>query len=370
MNFQSNFSFLENHDSQLANTIKWAEVYLQENYNICVVTIGQFCELLAKNIAIYGKVNLIKNEKQYYLVSRLKEAGLFDDSICNRFHEIRKSRNDAYYNLSANYDTALKDLQIAYELAIWYYKKFVNPYFIHTTSFVIPSKSIFTTATETFNHYTSVLKQLENVLNDLNQLKTKERNFASDREKITRLEEYLKQKIVDKKREIENRQLQIIQKQQNQSNNLSQQIKDIDSALIRIEMEIDDLKGFEHNMEIMRLLSEVYQRKQTLENQKRQLQSSLNYIQQDNQNLGYSASEKQEIKSLFDELDNLMPNQEKQEAEVKKEIEEKEEEAKSLWLEIDFLHNFATKQNIELPPIPYDILTVIDSYNLRLNANI
>lgn len=59
------------------------------------------------------------------------------------------------------------------------------------------------------------------------------------------------------------------------------------------------------------------------------------------------------------ELDNITVKQDEYENEVKKEINKQEQEVKDLLLEIDFLLKSAKKQSLELPSIPYHILTSI-----------
>lgn len=367
MNFKSNFSFLENDNPKLAEIIHWAEVYLQEDPNTCLFKIGQFGELLAQTIADKGQVKIIKNEEQYELLKRLKTGHLINEDINDLFHDIRKTRNDAAHNFNNDYNIALTNLKYAHQLAIWYYKKFVNPYFIHTTPFITPNGSSFTTAKETFSHYKNILKQLLDSLNNLDELKIKVRNFATDRQQIKRQEENLKLIIIDKKRQAENRQHQVLREQQTQRDSLRQQINRLDSELIRVEIEISDLKGFESNSEIMGLLRLQYQQKEALQKQKTQLNYSLNQVPENPKLSGYYPRETIEIQSLFNKLDNLTINQNNYEEEVKKELNKQQEEAQYLKLEIDFLHNFASKQNIELPVISYEILRAMDNHNLKFN---
>lgn len=293
MNHKSNFYFLEKDSPKLAEIMSWAEVYLKEDPNTSLLKTGQFTELLAQIIAKKGKIKLIKNEEQYELLKRLKNANLIDEDINNLFHDIRKVRNDAAHNLDGDYETALVQVKYAHKLAIWYYKKFINPYFVHTTHFIIPSTSIFAIiSSELFSHYREVLNKLQEEVNNLNELKIKQRNFPTDRLKNEKKKEALKLSIIEKKRQAEIKQSQVLKEQKAKRSNLVQQISRLDLELMRVEIEISELKGFESHSEIMSLLREQYQRKEAIEQQKNQLNYSLNHIEPSKEKSIYCSNQK------------------------------------------------------------------------------
>lgn len=127
----SNFSFLQPQNEQLARLASLAEYFLHIDTNTCLVKIRQFGELLAKQVALKVGISVKNNEEQFSVLRKLENSGLFQNQtgdLYNKLHRIRIEGNNAtHINYDQpDYQTALRHLQYAWELSVWYYCSFYD----------------------------------------------------------------------------------------------------------------------------------------------------------------------------------------------------------------------------------------------------
>lgn len=120
----SNFSFLHEHDAQLAALGSWAEHYFQNDPNTCLIKLRQFAEALAQHVAAQVGLYRSTEEHQFKLLQRLWDYGVLTHQVNQIFHGIRKVGNKAVHEHKGNHSEALQQLKMARKLAVWFHESF------------------------------------------------------------------------------------------------------------------------------------------------------------------------------------------------------------------------------------------------------
>ncbi len=124
----SNFRFLASHDAELVVLGTFAERYYAEDPNTCSLKLRQYAELLAQLIAAHERLSFYSRQSQNDLLRQLKRAGL-SSRVLDLFHWLRQDGNDAMHARVGSQRLALKHLQYAHRLAIWFHKTYGDPTF-------------------------------------------------------------------------------------------------------------------------------------------------------------------------------------------------------------------------------------------------
>ena len=360
MNSEStNFTFLGKTDAALAEIISWAEIYLPKDPNTCVIKIGQFAELLAQKIAATKNVYHAKNETQCELIIKLKSASFIDEYATELFHKIREARNEAVHGSHGDYDQGLIYLRYAHQLAVWYYKRFVDYNYVNI-EFIPPTRVILPSNLQIRKSYEKVLYEIQNKVNILNDFKKKERQCNADRATIQRRREKLEQEVIECKKQADMEREKLFIENDVKKNKLQQKMDRLDLELIRIEIQVSDLRGFESTSEIRLLLNEQERKRAVLEQKRKQLDFQLTQIPKKTTEFNILVAQKfRKLNISLRELGDLKVKQDNYETEVRKDIKKHQEEIKNFCRELKWLINDARRQNLQLPPIPDNILFVI-----------
>jgi type I restriction enzyme R subunit len=101
-----------------------AERYFADDPNTCLIKLRQFAELLAQEVAarvgLFGSVE----ESQSDLLRRLRAERAVPPQVIELFHQIRIAGNHATHAHTDDHSTALTNLKIVRELAIWFHRGF------------------------------------------------------------------------------------------------------------------------------------------------------------------------------------------------------------------------------------------------------
>lgn len=117
----SNFSFLENHWSDLAKLGTLAEKYVYNDPNTSIIKQGMTAELLVKYMLAYDGIAEPEFDNTHAnRVRLLKINGLLPHEIDDTLYILRKARNDAAHNASDEDVTAKNNLPLLYELCVWF----------------------------------------------------------------------------------------------------------------------------------------------------------------------------------------------------------------------------------------------------------
>ncbi|MEO1592448.1 MAG: DEAD/DEAH box helicase family protein, partial [Cyanobacteria bacterium J06632_22] len=128
MNSSRNFQFLVSHDAELVALGTFAERYYAEDPNTCSIKLRQYAELLAQLTAAHERLTVYSGQSQNDLLRQLKRVGL-SPRVLDLFHWLRKDGNDAVHERIGSQRLALKHLQYAHRLAIWFHKTYGEPTF-------------------------------------------------------------------------------------------------------------------------------------------------------------------------------------------------------------------------------------------------
>lgn len=125
MNSDSNFDFLKHHDALLVRLATTAESCFVADPNTTLIKMRQLGEALAQSIAARVGVAFGLEIKQVDLLRELDFTLRLDQGIKDAFHTLRKLGNEANHNItSSNHRDALKALQVAHALSVWYHRTF------------------------------------------------------------------------------------------------------------------------------------------------------------------------------------------------------------------------------------------------------
>ncbi|MEM9267036.1 MAG: hypothetical protein AAGA46_16085 [Cyanobacteria bacterium P01_F01_bin.13] len=136
MKSSSNFRFLASYDAELVVLGTFAERYYAEDPNTCSIKLRQYAELLAQLIAAHERLSVYRGQSQNDLLRQLQRAGL-SPRVLELFHWLRKDGNDAVHARVGSQRLALRHLQYAHRLAVWFHKTYGDPTF-QDQPFVLP----------------------------------------------------------------------------------------------------------------------------------------------------------------------------------------------------------------------------------------
>ncbi len=118
----SNFSFLETRWSDLARLGDLSEKYVYSDSNTSVMKQGMLAEVMVKYMLAYDGISEPEPDKNTHAnrIHLLKINGLLPYEINNTLYILHKARNDAAHNGTDESERALNNLQLLYELCVWY----------------------------------------------------------------------------------------------------------------------------------------------------------------------------------------------------------------------------------------------------------
>lgn len=123
----SNFAFLQEHESQLFRLGALAERYFVDDPNTCQIKLRQLSELAAQLTASRFGLVIEPTDNFADTLRRLKFECSLPREVGELFHALRISGNQAAHGNTADHASALTGLKLARQLAIWYSRTFHNP---------------------------------------------------------------------------------------------------------------------------------------------------------------------------------------------------------------------------------------------------
>ena len=117
----SNFTFLENHWSDLAKLGDLSEKYVYSDPNTSMYKQGMLAEILVKYMLAYDGIEEPERDNTHASRIRLlKKNDLLPYEISNTLYILRKDRNDAAHAAKDEQSKALSNLELLYELCVWF----------------------------------------------------------------------------------------------------------------------------------------------------------------------------------------------------------------------------------------------------------
>lgn len=137
---KSNFEFLEQYWSALAQIGKAAENYLYSDTNACIYKLGMFSERLVQEIMVFEKIYAPQDDNtQANRIRLLKRAGLLPTDIDNTLYILRKTRNNAVHAGADSLDDAKMLLSMTHNLAVWFMQTY-GDWKYNADPFVLPEE--------------------------------------------------------------------------------------------------------------------------------------------------------------------------------------------------------------------------------------
>ncbi len=136
----SNFGFLKEQWSELADLGELAENYLHQDPNATLIKLRLFAETQTKYLLAYENLEEPFSGKQLDRLHVLQNKGFIPDALTPLFHSIRKAGNRAVHDGFADKETAETQLQFAHKLSEWFVKTY-GPDHIAVTPFSTPTPS-------------------------------------------------------------------------------------------------------------------------------------------------------------------------------------------------------------------------------------
>lgn len=134
----SNFQFLESHWTDLAKLGDLSEKYVYSDPNTSIIKQGMLSEVMVKYMLAYdGIAEPAYDNTHANRIRILKNNDLLPREIDNTLYILRKSRNDAAHNAADEGEKALNNLQLMYELCVWYMQTY-GDYNYEPTGYVQP----------------------------------------------------------------------------------------------------------------------------------------------------------------------------------------------------------------------------------------
>jgi type I restriction enzyme R subunit len=135
-----NFAYLAHHDPKLVMLASQAEAQFAEHPVATLVTLRLFAELLAMHaLAKLGRF-VDTSEPQQQRVERLVDCNAIGAQQRAIFHELRRAGNAAAHEYAGDHNTALHQLRMARELALWFQRAFGNNKRFDPGPFVPPAE--------------------------------------------------------------------------------------------------------------------------------------------------------------------------------------------------------------------------------------
>lgn len=117
----SNFQFLESHWTDIAKLGDLSEKYVYSDPNTSIIKQGMLSEVMVKYMLAYdGIAEPAYDNTHANRIRILKNNDLLPREIDNTLYILRKARNDAAHNAADEGEKALNNLQLMYELCVWY----------------------------------------------------------------------------------------------------------------------------------------------------------------------------------------------------------------------------------------------------------
>ena len=156
----SNFSFLQQHDSIFLQLAQSAERAFSSDPNTTLIKLRQLGEAFAQDIAARSGLEFDERTSQSDLLYRLnREVGL-DRVVSNLFHTLRVEGNKATHQFRTRHKEALDGLKVARELAVWFHRSFGT----HTSNFRVGA---FIPLQDPSLHLRELQEQIEKLRNQL-----------------------------------------------------------------------------------------------------------------------------------------------------------------------------------------------------------
>ena len=134
----SNFQFLESHRTDLAKLGDLSEKYVYSDPNTSIIKQGMLSEVMVKYMLAYdGIAEPAYDNTHANRIRILKNNDLLPREIDNTLYILRKARNDAAHNAADEGEKALNNLQLMYELCVWYMQTY-GDYNYEPTGYVQP----------------------------------------------------------------------------------------------------------------------------------------------------------------------------------------------------------------------------------------
>ncbi len=134
----SNFTFLESHWEDLAKLGDLSEKYVYSDPNTSIIKQGMLTEVMVKYMLAYDGIAEPEYDNTHSSRIRLlKKYDLLPREIDNTLYILRKARNDAAHNAADEGEKALNNLQLVYELCVWYMQTY-GDYNYEPNGYVVP----------------------------------------------------------------------------------------------------------------------------------------------------------------------------------------------------------------------------------------
>ena len=117
----SNFAFLESHWTDLAKLGDLSEKYVYSDPNTSIIKQGMLSEVMVKYMLAYDGIAEPEYDNTHAnRIRLLKQNDLLPHEINNTLYILRKARNDAAHEATDEAEKALTNLQLCFELCVWY----------------------------------------------------------------------------------------------------------------------------------------------------------------------------------------------------------------------------------------------------------
>lgn len=133
----SNFDFLSEKFSVLADYGQKAEKYLYSDSNSCLMKLGMIGETIVNLMFQYDHIPLPYDNTAVRRIDELYREGLIDTDIQGILHALRKIRNKAVHENYSSVDDGKTLLQMSFSLCVWFYQIY-GDYEYQPAAFVMP----------------------------------------------------------------------------------------------------------------------------------------------------------------------------------------------------------------------------------------
>lgn len=119
-----NFAFLATVEPSLVQLAARAERYVFDDPVVSLVKTRQFGEVLAQQVAAHTGMYASPAEQQSDLLRRLRDRRVIEGEVADFFHSIRVAGNKAVHDNYGDQRDALRQLRMAWSLAVWFRRAF------------------------------------------------------------------------------------------------------------------------------------------------------------------------------------------------------------------------------------------------------
>ena len=134
----SNFTFLESHWEDLAKLGDLSEKYVYSDPNTSIIKQGMLSEVMVKYMLAYDGIAEPEYDNTHAnRIRLLKQNDLLPYEINNTLYILRKARNDAAHEAADEGEKALNNLQLLFELCVWYMQTY-GDYNFEPADYVTP----------------------------------------------------------------------------------------------------------------------------------------------------------------------------------------------------------------------------------------